>query len=123
MSILGFQISNSYSKDSILVKIYHTNYYRNISLGYIISSSTICLPKNDSIYVCIDYNMRKIISTGLSQTEIYYIDSSFKIDKKKIDFVNTLLEHDFGIYIRDYIGFINKKEIESYLASIQNTCK
>ena len=123
MSLYGFKISNIYGSDNILVKIYHNNFYRNISLGYIITSSYVELNNENQVYVCILYGENKIIVTKSKKTTTYNIDNSFKIKDKTIKFIADLLNRDFGIFIRDYIGNIDKKELDNYIDSIQNTCK
>ncbi len=123
MSLYGFEISNQSSSDNILVKIYHNNFYRNISLGYIITSSYLELNNENQAFVCISYSENQIIITKSKKTTTYNISNSFKINNKTIKFINDLLNRDFGIFIRDYIGNINKKELTNYIDSIQNTCK
>ena len=123
MNLYGFKISNLLGNDNILVKIYHNNFYRNISLGYIITSSNIKLDSTNLAYVCILYDENKIIVTKSKNTISYNILSCFSINNNKIKFVYDLLNRDFGIFIKSYIGNINKKELDNYIVSIQNTCK
>ena len=95
--------------DNVLIKIYHHNKERGVFLGYILVSTNINLPHNSLIYVLVYINKKKILITEKMRTLSYDILEMNQIEIKTIQYILNLLEYDFSIYIKGYLGNLGNR--------------
>ena len=116
MTLYGFRLKHGEDTENVLINIYYNNFYRNISLGFILLSLNLNLVSTRSITACIDYNRNIVTINYIDKTLIYPIEKVYKIEKSLLNFYDNLIKMDFGKSILEYSGYLNKNLFFKYIS-------